>query len=146
MHKQRSFRASASRRLIGRDDSVPALSWPRSPIGEMRHVEGTEQQENRRCWTLRELLTSRELFLEGQALHHYVATYARSCAGRQTTIWSLQVDTSRGLNRSLTVEVDPEDRLIRQARGKGNRLPRAAERAVLEYWAAREGLRLAEYL
>jgi hypothetical protein len=133
-------------RLLGRDETVPAMSWPRSSIGELRHVEGTEQQENRRCWTLRELLTSRELFLEGQALHHCVATYARSCAGRRTTIWSLQVDSGHGPHRALTVEVDPGERLIRQARGKGNRLPRAAERTVLEYWATREGLRLAEPL
>jgi hypothetical protein len=35
---------------------------------------------------------------------------------------------------------------IRQARGRGNRLPRQAEREVLRMWAAREGLHVAEYL
>jgi hypothetical protein len=133
-------------RQLGRDDRTPALSWPRSFIGEYRQVEGTEQQENLRCWTLRELVTSRELFLEGQALHHCVATYARDCAGRQTTVWSLRVDTGGGPRRVLTVEVDAGRRLIRQARGKANRPPRPAERAVLASWAAREGLRIAGQL
>src|SRR5207237_573181 len=57
-------------RELGRDDRTPALVWGRSRIGEFRYVEATEHQENARCWTLRELLTSRELFLEGQALRH----------------------------------------------------------------------------
>jgi hypothetical protein len=133
-------------RQLGLDTSTPARSWPRSRVGEFRYVEGTEQRESSRCWTIRELLTSRELLQEGQAMRHCVACYARDCAQGRTTIWSLQVDTGRGLHRALTVEVDPAGRTIRQARGKGNRLPRQAERAVPKTWAAREGLRIADHL
>jgi hypothetical protein len=131
---------------LGQDTSTPARSWPRSRVGEFRYVEGTEQQENLRCWTIRELLTSRELSQEGQAMHHCVACYAGACARGRTTIWSLQLDTGRGPHRALTVEVDPAGRTVRQARGKCNRLPRQAERAVLEGWAAREGLSIADHL
>jgi hypothetical protein len=133
-------------RQVGRDDRPPALAWARSGIKEFRHVEGTEQQENLRLWAVRELLTSRDLLLEGQALRHCVAEYARDCSRRRTTIWSLRVDAGRGPVRALTVEVDPAGRAILQARGRANRLPRPAERAVLERWAAREGLRIADHL
>jgi hypothetical protein len=131
---------------LARDNTLPALCWARCRIGEMHHVEGTAEQESQRCWTMRELLTSRELFLEGQALRHCVASYACYCVHGATTIWSLQVDTGDGPKRALTVEVHPASRTIRQARGKANRLPRACERAVLEQWAAQQGLRFAEHL
>jgi hypothetical protein len=133
-------------RQLGRDHTRPGLAWGRSSVGEFRHVEGTEYQENLRCWTVRELLTSRELFLEGQALRHCVAAYAADCARRRTTIWSMQVDSGRGPHRALTVEVDPGKKRICQARGKANRRPRPAERAVLERWAASEGLLIADPL
>jgi hypothetical protein len=130
----------------GRRRRGPVLVWARSRIGELDYVEGTARLAIARRWTLRELLTSHELFLEGEALDHCVATYAARCARRQTTIWSLQVDAGTGPHRALTVEVDPATRLLCQARGKANRPPRRGERAVLEHWAAREGLRIAERL
>lgn len=133
-------------RLLGKDSGTPARSWSRSRAGEFQYVEGTEQQENLRCWTIRELLTSGELIREGQAMRHCVACYVPDCVQRRTTIWSLQVDTGRGPHRALTVEVDPASKTIRQARGKANRLPRQCERSVLENWAAREGLRIADHL
>jgi hypothetical protein len=77
-------------------------------------------------------------------MRHCVATYAGRCARRQTSIWSVQVENRRGRHRVLTVEVDLPRRAVCQARGKCNRLPQAAEREVIERWAAQEGLRLAE--
>jgi PcfJ-like protein len=131
-------------RQLGLDTRMRARSWSRSRVGEFRYVEGTEQQDSLRCWTIRELLTSGELFLEGQAMRHCVASYLDHCASRMTSIWSMQVDTGHGPRRSLTVEVDPARKAICQARGRGNRLPRQAEREILERWAKREGLQIAE--
>jgi hypothetical protein len=133
-------------RELAQDVRIPARSWPRSPVGEYRHVEGAEEQDNLRCWTIRELLNSGELFLEGQAMRHCVASYVDRCSARLTTIWSMQVDTGDGPRRALTVEVDPARKTICQARGHGNRQPRRAEREILERWAKREGLTIADYL
>ena len=98
-----------------------------------------------RVWTITELLTSRALFLEGQAMRHCVATYAERCVRRQTSIWSMQVENKRGRHRLLTIEVDLPKRTICQARGKCNRLPQPAEREVMDRWAAQQGLRIAEW-
>jgi hypothetical protein len=133
-------------RELNADDRVPAVSWRRSRIGEFQYVEGDGAAEALRYWTIRELLDSAALFREGLALRHCVAVYAGPCARRETSIWSMQLDTGKGPRRALTVEVDLERSLVGQARGRANRRPRASERVVLERWAAREGLRVAEYL
>jgi hypothetical protein len=97
-----------------------------------------------RVWTITEILTSRALFLEGQAMRHCVATYQEDCVRRQVSIWSMQVETQRGRQRALTIEVDNPKRMVCQVRGKCNRLPSANERALVERWAAVEGLRVVE--
>jgi hypothetical protein len=71
-----------------------------------------------------------------------VAAYADRCARRLTSIWSMRVETGAGRRRVLTIEVDPVDRAVRQARGVANRRPRPAELDVVASWAVREGLRL----
>jgi PcfJ-like protein len=99
-----------------------------------------------RVWTITEILTSRALFLEGQAMRHCVATYKEHCVRRQVSIWSMQVETQRGRQRALTIEVDIPKRAICQVRGKCNRWPSANERAIVERWAAGEGLRVVDAL
>ena len=77
-------------------------------------------------------------------MRHCVATYKESCVRRQVSIWSMQVETQRGQQRALTIEVDLPKRTICQVRGKCNRLPSANEQAIVERWAALEGLKVAE--
>ena len=129
---------------LGREPHRPSLSWRHSPFKDYRLVEGSEALGDMRVWTISELLTGRELFLEGQAMRHCVATYAERCAKRRTSIWSMQVENQRGRHRVLTIEVDLAKRTICQARRKCNRLPKAGEREVMERWAAQEGLTFAE--
>jgi PcfJ-like protein len=97
-----------------------------------------------REWTITELLTSRALFTEGRAMRHCVATYVERCFRGQTSIWSMQVENQCGQHRVLTIEMDLPKRTICQVRGKCNRLPQAAERGIVENWAARVGLTVAE--
>jgi hypothetical protein len=131
-------------RELGHDTHRPSMSWRPAPFREFRLVDGSEDQGNMRAWTITELHTSRALFLDGRAMRHCVATYADRCARRQTSIWSMQVETQRGRHRVLTIEVDMATRTIRQARRKCNRLPHEMEREILEKWAAQEGLRVSE--
>jgi hypothetical protein len=133
-------------RQLGQEATEPDLSWSRSRFKEYRMVEGCEILQNMRVWTITELLTSRELFLEGQAMRHCVASYAGQCAKKQTSIWSMQVENRQGRHRVLTIEVDLTKKVIRQARKKLNRLPQGVEREVLKHWATQEGLSLVESL
>jgi hypothetical protein len=131
-------------RELGRETYQPSIVWPRAPFNDFRLVQGEETQGNVRVWTITEILTSRELFLEGQAMRHCVVSYKEDCIRRQASIWSMQVETQRGRLRALTIEVDIPSRTICQVRGKCNRQPGANELAIVERWAAVEGLRVAE--
>jgi hypothetical protein len=114
------------------------FTWPRSAIGAYR-----QDDEQGRTWTIRELLDSDELAAEGKAMHHCVADYyVETCARRETTIWSLGVETPEGRERVLTIEVDPGTKAVRQASMHCNAEPDAWCRTVLERWAAQEALTL----
>jgi hypothetical protein len=128
---------------LGQNTHQPCLSWRCSPFKSFRLVEGSEVLGNMRVWTITELLTSRALFLEGQAMRHCVAIYAERCARRQTSIWSMQLENQLGRHRVLTIEVDLLKRTVCQVRRKCNRLPQPVEREVMERWAAQEGLNVA---
>jgi hypothetical protein len=131
-------------RELGREENQPSITWRRAPFNEFRLVQGEEALGNLRVWTITEILTSRELFLEGQAMRHCVATYKDDCVRRQASIWSMQVETRRGRLRALTIEAEIPTRTIRQARGKCNRWPSANERAIVERWAEVEGLKVVD--
>ena len=127
---------------LGQGDRGPGRSWRPAPVHPFRRVDGTAAAGDMRVWTITELLTDRDLVLEGQAMRHCVAAYADRCARGQASVWTLRVETGRGGRRALTVEVDPAGRVVRQARGTANRRPRPAELDVLAAWAAAEGLRV----
>jgi hypothetical protein len=129
---------------LGREVNQPSISWRPAPFGELHLVQGEERPGNVRLWTITEILTSRALFLEGQAMRHCVATYKERCIRREVSIWSMQIETQHGRKRVLTIEVDIPKRRICQVRGKCNRLPSVGERAIVERWAAVERLRIAE--
>jgi hypothetical protein len=120
--------------------------WSRSGIGEFRRVEPDGSRPGGSCWTIRELLSSGELYREGLAMRHcvarYAASYARACARRETSIWSMRWEDSQRRYRVMTIEVHPGTRTILQARCHGDTRSDARRRAVLEQWARQEGLRI----
>lgn len=120
---------------------VATLSWRPSGIGAFCHVE-REFDAGLRCWTIRELTSGEQLRREGAAMRHCVASYARWCARRTTSIWSMRFEDGGGRFRVMTIEVDPATRTIRQARRRGNAPPNDKALGVLRRWAGREGLRL----
>jgi hypothetical protein len=129
---------------LGHDSNRPLCSWPRSPFRDFRLVEGSAALGNMRVWTITELLTSRTLLHEGQAMRHCVATWTEYCIRREASIWSMRVTNRQGQYRVLTIEVDMPTRTVCQVRGKCNRPPKEGEREVVERWAAQEGLKVDE--
>ena len=94
-----------------------------------------------------ELLTSSELFEEGQAMRHCVASYAGSCSSGRTSIWSLRktIETGRVI-RLATIEVSNMRGTIVQVRGRCNRLPSKGELAILQGWSEADGPALSYWM
>lgn len=131
---------------LGQESSQPTVVWLHSPIKDFQRVEGSEHEENMRCWTITELLNNRALFLEGQSMRHCVASYLDRCARRQTSVWSMEIENPRGRHRVLTIEVDLAKRVICQARKKMNQRPQEQEMEVLKLWAVDQGLKISDTL
>ena len=131
---------------LGREAKGRELEWIRSDISEFHTLEGSEQLQNMKFWSIRELLSSDELVDEGRAMRHCVQTYARSCHTGRSSIWSMEIEDENGRRKILTIEVAPREKVIRQVRGKQNRLPTPKEKDLLGRWAEQEGLQLAGYI
>jgi len=130
--------------------AVKEVSWAPAPFGDFRWLEKRRAQRDARAnqptasedrlWTISELRTSRELFVEGRVMRHCVSTYVRSCVERRSSIWSMQAETQRGKDRILTIDVALPSRRVVQARRKCNEAPGPMERAIVRRWAEREGI------
>jgi hypothetical protein len=72
---------------------------------------------------MREILTGAGLVLEGRPRGHCVASYRSLIADQTVSIWSLTCDGQR----RLTIEVRNRTRLVWQARGRSNRMPKPIE-------------------
>jgi len=111
-------------------------SWTPSPIRPFRCETGDT------LWTIDELLTDRELRIEGSIMQHCVATYISDCARRATSIWSMKMQQGERRRRALTIEVLPNSRIVWQAKGKKNSDPSEFAGEILRRWADQEGLQL----
>ena len=134
-------------RQLGKDTGENNLQWTRSKIGELRLREHGNEKNSMRFWILRELLSTDELIDEGRAMNHCVRSYAKSCYIGKTSIWTLETeDDDNGRRKVLTIEVLLVEKLIRQVRGKRNRLPTLKEKSMLSRWAKKEKLEIAGYV
>jgi hypothetical protein len=144
-------------RQLARETKRPPREWMRSGIGEFRLLQrDASTRETTLCWTIQELLSSKELQEEGRAMHNCVATYADSCAQGGCSIWALRLSVAHEATRRhiMTIEVDNKARAIVQARGPCNTTPndrRASSRLqtgveMLRRWAEQEKLTLARYV
>lgn len=135
---------------LATDNRHQARSWTRSPIGEFQLIEGATDSEslgdNACLWTIRELLSTSSLVAEGRSLRHCVASYANSCAHRLTSIWTLEKETNHGIQKLLTVEVNPRTKAIIQVRGRNNRLATQQEQGILRRWASKAGLKITAHM
>lgn len=108
----------------------------------IKGLEFTEKGPNQQIWTIRELLDSNELILDGRTMRHCVASYAGRCAKRKSSIWSMTRYSCQGLERLLTIEVNPQSRTIVQAKGRRNSYPSPDAWRIVLRWARQEGLKM----
>ena len=130
-------------RELAREGARTDEEWERSGIGELE-LEIGKRGENLRIWTIRELLSTRELVHEGQVMRHCVASYAPSCVAGHCSIWTVELQGYEGTAKKLTLEV--RDRTIVQWRKKFNAEPSAQDRRIVRLWAEREDLRISKVI
>lgn len=133
-------------RSLANDNRHQVRQWQPHGIDGFEFIEGSEEGDNLKVWTIRELLSSKSLMAEGRQLRHCVATYASSCAQGRCSIWTMEVESLAGRSKLLTIEVLKGVQLICQVRGKGNRLANDKEKRVIRRWAESAGLRVANYV
>jgi hypothetical protein len=121
------------------------VSWYECGIGELDWTEGMANSGELRRWTIKEIVTRRDLYAEGCEMRHCVASYEHSCATGRSAIWSLGIERNSGRRkRVLTVEFAIHRKAICQVRGKANRLPTEKEMEILRRWAMQEGLAIGD--
>jgi hypothetical protein len=141
-------RVDAWHAQLARETRRPQDRWERSEIPEFHCVEVDRQSGNVTAWSIRQLLTSRELRDEGKALNHCVASYARSCVNGGTSVWSVRMEDTQQTTPRPVMTVAVKSRSITQARGKANAIPGSSKGgprldqalSVLRQWARQHGL------
>lgn len=93
-------------------------------------------------YTIKEILTLKDLFNEGAKMSHCVASYAALIAEGKCSIWSMRADGERKL--TIEVKTNPWNGkpTIVQARGTRNRIPTPTEELILLRWAQESGISL----
>jgi hypothetical protein len=89
-----------------------------------------------------ELRSAKELFEEGQRMHHCVATYTASAGSGTVSIWSLRLKREQREIGRVTVRVAVASREIVEARRFANQKIEPHELRILQRWAAKSGLTL----
>jgi len=125
-------------RELNRATGRGLLAWSPCGVPGYERVEGTEGSQ--RIVRIEELISSADLNAEGRAMHHCVASYARTCAHGGAAIFSLRIDNGAGLERRVTIELDVRSRRIVQARGRFNASPQLIDERYLRNWATVAGL------
>ena len=136
---------AAWHRQLGAEARSENLQWQRSVYCDFKFEEGDDYESNMKTWTIRELVSSKELHAEGRQQKHCVASYAHSCAKRNSSIWTMDLKNRDGLKKKVTIEIDLRHKRICQIRGKENRLPTDMELKVIGRWASSEGLSVKSY-
>ncbi|TWU59274.1 hypothetical protein Poly51_20610 [Rubripirellula tenax] len=132
-------------RSLANSNRYQIASWKSSAIGGFEMTEGSIAGENLKIWTIRELLSSKSLTIEGRKLGHCVATYARSCSNGATSIWTMEVETFTGIEKRVTIEVRPATRQVVQVRGRHNRRMTEQEGGIIRRWCVQAGLTISKY-
>lgn len=129
---------------LGRDRRAGTFQWENSGVPPLE-LETGKRGKDVKVWRIRELLSSQELHAEGRTMRHCVATYAGSCHSGKYSIWTMEVESFRRVEKRQTIAVNRHG-LIVQSRGKRNVPPNQQEREFLMRWAQEAGLKVSRYV
>lgn len=103
----------------------------------------TYRMRNGRVYTFKQILTVKDLIMEGKRMNHCVGGYVTECMDRSSSIWSLQLRFPKGkVKKVLTIEILEKSATINQAHGMCNRNFSKEEEGAIQAWMAAEQLKL----
>lgn len=104
-------------------------------------IDEFEYQDNTGIYTIKQILSVKELFLEGKNLHHCVFSYRTQCLRASAFIFSLRrIEAEVFETRLITIEV--RNGSIVQAKGSHNKRTNKKEREIIRIWATEKELDL----
>jgi hypothetical protein len=125
--------------------AVELFTW--SPLLNSSLIIRTKQEKDTKKYRLFELCSSKELIAEGKKMNHCVASYARSCCVKVTSIFTLRCTSIlKGQETLATIEVDVRSQTIVQAKARFNKPISAAAKKVMSDWAVQHDLKIGKWL
>jgi hypothetical protein len=108
-------------------ENMPLKTWEPCGLREFSYREVDAKIGRQVEWTIRELVTSAQLGVEGRTMHHCVGSYADRCMSGGKSIWSMRIVDLEAEEPEpmhvLTIAVDPKRRTVTESRGKYNLKP-----------------------
>jgi hypothetical protein len=130
-------RAMAVRRFrFGYEECWPSRFEDRAFEGNGEHGE----------YSVRELRSAKELFEEGQHMHHCVATYTEAASRGEVSIWSLRLTRDTREVGRVTIRVALPSREVVEARRFANQKIQPHELELVQAWAKRRGVTMPQSL
>ncbi|MGC4047090.1 MAG: PcfJ domain-containing protein [Armatimonas sp.] len=123
----RSVRVARERAEVYRQEQQAWLYWGGKDYTWSPHGWDWKSEDG---WSITELTSSRNLAIEGAAMHHCVGSYGWRCYTDASSIFSVCYQDQR----QVTVELNPQTKTIVQIHGLYNRNATPEERAVVIDW------------
>ena len=95
---------------------------------------------------IEEILTSKELFVEGEAQKHCVGSYVSSCSEHRIAIYSMRRFDGSGMYREATVAIDIKAKLLTEARKKCNKELTELDWKVISLWCDNENIKISSWI
>jgi len=125
--------------------TVEMFTW--EPTLSSSYMVQKKEEKDVKKYRLLELCSSKELIAEGRKMNHCVASYARSCCVKVTSIFSLRcISISKGQEILATIELDNKSQTIVQAKARFNKPISPAARKIMNDWAAAHDLKIGKWL
>ncbi|MGH1387063.1 PcfJ domain-containing protein [Kordia sp.] len=130
---------------IHRASMVEVFTW--KPTLNSSLVVTSKSEKDVKKYRLFELCSSKELIAEGRKMNHCVASYARSCCVKVTSIFSLRcISFSKGHETLATIEMDIRSQTIVQAKARFNKPISGIAKKIMKDWAAHHDLKIGKWL
>jgi hypothetical protein len=124
---------------------VEVFTW--KPTLDSSYIYEKGEGNELKKYRLFELCSSQELIVEGRKMNHCVASYARSCCVKVTSIFTLRcISFAKGLEFLATIELDIRSKTIVQAKARFNKPISPIAKKIMNEWAAYHDLNIGKWL